>query len=116
MGSSRGVAPRGRAPGAVVRGASARRSPPVGRRTRARGHRDARQVQAGNAPGVRALLEEWRLTPAGSGTHVRWTFAADGPAAFRLALTVARPGLGHSFRTVVRTLDARLGARSATGR
>ncbi|WP_405446038.1 hypothetical protein [Streptomyces erythrochromogenes] len=25
-------------------------------------------------------------------------------------------GLGHSFRTAVRTLDARLGARRATGR
>ncbi|MFJ3923114.1 SRPBCC family protein [Streptomyces sp. NPDC090022] len=61
-----------------------------------------------NAPGLRALLEEWRLTPAGSGTRVRWTFAADGPAPFRLALTAARPGLGHAFRTAVRTLDTRL--------
>ncbi|WP_405446046.1 SRPBCC family protein [Streptomyces erythrochromogenes] len=78
--------------------------------------RYAYRVDTTNAPGVRALLEEWRLTPAGSGTHVRWTFAADGPGAFRLALTVARPGLGHSFRTAVRTLDARLGARRATGR
>ncbi|GHI83803.1 SRPBCC family protein [Streptomyces xanthophaeus] len=68
-----------------------------------------------NAPGLRALLEEWRLTPAGSGTHVRWTFAADGPTPFRLALTAARPGLGHSFRTAVRTLDRRLAARRAAG-
>ncbi|MFJ9594136.1 SRPBCC family protein [Streptomyces virginiae] len=74
------------------------------------GRRYAYRVDTTNAPGVRALLEEWRLTPAGSGTRVRWTFAADGPAAFRLALTAARPGLGHSFRTAVRTLDARLGA------
>lgn len=77
--------------------------------------RYAYRVDETNAPGVRALLEEWRLTPAGSGTHVRWTFAADGPAAFRLALTAARPGLGHSFRTAVRGLDGLLGARRAAG-
>ncbi|MEU9302497.1 SRPBCC family protein [Streptomyces sp. NPDC048269] len=73
--------------------------------------RYAYRVDETNARGVRALLEEWRLTPAGSGTHVRWTFAADGPAAFRLALAAARPGLGHSFRTAVRTLDGRLTVR-----
>lgn len=72
------------------------------------GQRYAYRVDETNTPGVRALLEEWRLTPAGSGTLVRWTFAADGPAPFRLALTAARPGLGHSFRTAVRALDARL--------
>ncbi|MEU7601824.1 SRPBCC family protein [Streptomyces sp. NPDC040724] len=73
--------------------------------------RYAYRVDTTNAPGVRALLEEWRLTPSGSGTHVRWTFAADGSAPFRLGLTAARPGLGHSFRTAVRTLDRRLTAR-----
>ncbi|OEJ30788.1 SRPBCC family protein [Streptomyces subrutilus] len=78
--------------------------------------RYAYRVDETNAPGVRALLEEWRLTPAGSGTHVRWTFAADGPTPLRLALTAARPGLGHSFRTAVRTLDSRLTARRAAGR
>ncbi|WKV75538.1 SRPBCC family protein [Streptomyces sp. PCS3-D2] len=78
--------------------------------------RYAYRVDTTNAPGVRALLEEWRLAPAGSGTHVRWTFAADGPTVFRLALTAARPGLGHSFRTAVRTLDARLSARRWSGR
>ncbi|MFJ3727680.1 SRPBCC family protein [Streptomyces sp. NPDC090045] len=75
--------------------------------------RYAYRVDTTNAPGVRALLEEWRLTPVGSGTHVRWTFAADGSAPFRLGLTAARPGLGHSFRTAVRTLDRRLTARRA---
>ncbi|MCB5180180.1 SRPBCC family protein [Streptomyces antimicrobicus] len=70
--------------------------------------RYAYRVDTTNAPGVRALLEEWRLSPAGSGTRVRWTFAADGPAPFRLALTAARPGLGLSFRSAVRALDARL--------
>ncbi|MFE5807510.1 MULTISPECIES: SRPBCC family protein [unclassified Streptomyces] len=75
--------------------------------------RYAYRVDTTNAPGVSALLEEWRLTPAGAGTHVRWTFAADGPTPFRLGLAAARPGLGHSFRTAVRTLDRRLTARRA---
>ena len=75
--------------------------------------RYAYRVDETNAPGARALLEEWRLTPAGSGTHVRWTFAADGPAPFRLGLAAARPGLGRSFRTAVRALDRRLTARRA---
>ncbi|MEU5807814.1 SRPBCC family protein [Streptomyces sp. NPDC059650] len=75
--------------------------------------RYAYRVDETNAPGVRALLEEWRLAPAGPGpgTRVRWTFAADGPAVFRLLLAGARPGLGRSFRGAVRALDARLAAR-----
>ncbi|MET8748988.1 SRPBCC family protein [Streptomyces sp. NPDC004667] len=109
------------------------------------GRRYAYRVDETNVPAVRALLEEWLLTPedrspgsapapgtpapgtpaapgtagtpaapgaAAPGTLVRWTFAADGPPAFRLALAAARPGLGHSFRTAVRTLDARLAART----
>ncbi|MFD3539242.1 SRPBCC family protein [Streptomyces sp. NPDC058662] len=78
--------------------------------------RYAYRVDETNAPGLRALLEEWRLAPAGSGTRIRWTFAADGPAPLRLALAAARPGLGHSFRTAVRALDTRLTARRDAGR
>ncbi|MFF5445747.1 SRPBCC family protein [Streptomyces sp. NPDC012888] len=79
--------------------------------------RYAYRVDETNAPGVRALLEDWRLTAAGSGTRVRWTFAADGPAGFRFALVAARPGLGCSFRTAVRSLDQRLTAgASGSGR
>jgi hypothetical protein len=70
----------------------------------------AYRVDETNAPGARALVEEWRLAPAGSGTRVRWTFAADGPAAFRLALSFARPGLGRAFRDAVTSLDRRLTA------
>ncbi|MFD0265643.1 SRPBCC family protein [Streptomyces sp. NPDC127106] len=78
--------------------------------------RYAYRIDETNAPGVRALLEEWRLAPAGAGpgTRVRWTFAADGPAVFRLALGGARPGLGRSFRGAVRALDARLTTRRWT--
>ncbi|WP_156724617.1 SRPBCC family protein [Streptomyces apocyni] len=72
--------------------------------------RYAYRVDRTNAPGVRQLVEEWRLTPAGTGTRVRWTFAADGPAAFRLVLRAARPGIGRSFRSAVVALDRRLAA------
>ncbi|MDX3308630.1 SRPBCC family protein [Streptomyces sp. ME08-AFT2] len=68
----------------------------------------AYRVDVTNAPGVGALVEEWRLAPAGAGTRVRWTFAADGSVAFRAVLRLARPGLGQSFRMAVRRLDRRL--------
>ncbi|WP_395576970.1 SRPBCC family protein [Streptomyces sp. BK79] len=68
----------------------------------------AYRVDVTNAPGARALVEEWRLTPAGDGTRVRWTFAADGTAPFRFVLNRARPGLGRAFRDAVTSLDRRL--------
>ncbi|MFJ5049072.1 SRPBCC family protein [Streptomyces sp. NPDC088719] len=70
----------------------------------------AYRADESNAPGLRALLEEWRLTPEGSGTRVQWTFAADGTGLFRLVLSLGRAGLGRSFRGAVRRLDARLAA------
>ncbi|MEV2214249.1 SRPBCC family protein [Streptomyces sp. NPDC050997] len=71
----------------------------------------AYRVDVTNTPGARALAEEWRLVPAATGTRVRWTFAADGTTAFRLALRIARPGLGRAFRDAVTSLDRRLAAR-----
>ncbi|MFB6772636.1 SRPBCC family protein [Streptomyces sp. NPDC056337] len=71
----------------------------------------AYRVDVTNAPGARAMAEEWRLAPAGTGTRVQWTFAADGTALFRFVLGRARPGLGRSFREAVTALDRRL-ARS----
>lgn len=69
-----------------------------------------------NAPGLRALLEDWLLIPAGSGTIVRWTLAADASAPVRLVLGPARPGMGHAFRGAVRSLDRRLAdARGRAG-
>ncbi|AZS89018.1 SRPBCC family protein [Streptomyces griseoviridis] len=70
----------------------------------------AYRVDATNAAGARALVEEWRLTPAGRGTRVQWTFAADGTAPFRLAVRSARAGLGRAFRQAVAALDERLTA------
>ncbi|MHC3468019.1 SRPBCC family protein [Streptomyces sp. 7R007] len=68
----------------------------------------AYRVDVTNAPGARALAEEWRLTPSGTGTHVQWTFGADGTALFRLVVQAARPGLGRAFRDAVSALDRRL--------
>ncbi|AWN26072.1 SRPBCC family protein [Streptomyces sp. NEAU-S7GS2] len=68
----------------------------------------AYRVDTTNTPGLRALLEDWRLAPSGGGTRLRWTFAADGPAPFRFLLTLARPGLGRAFRESARALDRRL--------
>ncbi|MFF8606688.1 SRPBCC family protein [Streptomyces sp. NPDC015346] len=70
--------------------------------------RYAYRVDETNAPAVRAMLEEWVLSPVGSGTRVRWTMAADGPSAFRTAMRLARPGVGLSFRDAMRRLDRRL--------
>ncbi|WP_330284561.1 SRPBCC family protein [Streptomyces sp. NBC_00588] len=70
----------------------------------------AYRVDVTNAPGMRALVEEWRLLPAGTGTRVQWTFAADGTAAFRLVLRAARTGLGRAFRDAVLSLDRRIAA------
>ncbi|WNI26303.1 SRPBCC family protein [Streptomyces sp. ITFR-16] len=75
--------------------------------------RYAYRIDSSNAPGLRALVEEWRLTPAGTGTRVRWTFAADGTPVFRFALRRGRAVVGRSFRDAMRSLDRRLTAAPA---
>ncbi|WKK24573.1 SRPBCC family protein [Streptomyces olivoreticuli] len=77
--------------------------------------RYAYRVDVTNAPGVRAVLEDWQLLPAGTGTVVRWTVAVDGPAPVRLAIALGRPGLGHAFRDAMRSLDRRLAAMHGGG-
>ncbi|QGV81937.1 SRPBCC family protein [Streptomyces ficellus] len=96
------------------------------------GERYAYRVEETNAPGVRALMEEWLLSPAppstgtagatgpagtsgtaGGGTRVRWTMAAEGVAPFRLVMRLARPGVGRSFRDAMRNLDRRLASSPA---
>ncbi|WP_317441852.1 SRPBCC family protein [Streptomyces collinus] len=68
----------------------------------------AYRVDVTNTPGARAWIEEWRLTPAGTGTRVRMTFALDGTAVFRLVSRLVRPGVGRAFRDAVTALDRRL--------
>lgn len=70
----------------------------------------AYRVDVTNAPGARAMVEEWRLAPAGTGTRVQWTFAVDGTAPFRFTFGLARAGLGRTFRGAVTALDRRLAA------
>ncbi|MFB7513601.1 SRPBCC family protein [Streptomyces sp. NPDC056144] len=70
--------------------------------------RYAYRVDATNAPAVTAMAEEWSLSPAGKGTRLRWVMAVDGSAPFRVALRLAGPGLGLSFRDAARRLDRRL--------
>jgi len=68
----------------------------------------AYRVDVTNAPGARAMAEEWRLTPSGGGTRVQWTFAVEGNAVFRGVVRMARPGLGRAFKGAVIALDRRL--------
>lgn len=77
--------------------------------------RYAYRVDVTNAPGLRALLEEWRLTPTAEGTRVQWTFAAAGGAPLRLALRLGRPGFGRAFRDAVTALDRRLAGPGSGG-
>ncbi|WP_338693610.1 SRPBCC family protein [Streptomyces sp. Q6] len=73
----------------------------------------AYRVDETNAPGMRALLEEWRITPTIGGARVQWTFAADGAAPFRVGLRAGRSGLGRAFRDAVAALERRLASTPA---
>ncbi|MFD3487279.1 SRPBCC domain-containing protein [Streptomyces sp. NPDC058665] len=75
--------------------------------------RYAYRVDTSNMPGPLAGLEDWRLTPAGTGTRVSWTFAADGSKPFLLFLRAFRPGMARAFTVSLRRLDRRLGASPA---
>ncbi|WP_432072292.1 SRPBCC family protein [Streptomyces wuyuanensis] len=77
------------------------------------GERYAYRIDETNAPGMRAMLEEWWLTAAGSGTRVRWTMAVDGSAPLRLLMGLAKPAVGRAFRDAVRNLDRRLTSAAA---
>lgn len=75
--------------------------------------RYAYRADESNAPGLHALLEEWLLTPAGTGTRVQWTFAADGSRLFRFTMRRGRAAMGRSFREAVRNLERRLPTAAA---
>jgi uncharacterized protein YndB with AHSA1/START domain len=68
------------------------------------------RIEETNAPGVRAMLEDWRLTPTGTGTLVTYTLALDGHPVCRAVVRLLGPGLRRAFRDAVRTLDGRLAA------
>lgn len=68
------------------------------------------RIEETNAPGVRAMLEDWRLEPSGTGTRVQYTLALDGTALCRAVVRMLGPALRRAFRDAVRTLDGRLTA------
>ncbi|MCI3934908.1 SRPBCC family protein [Streptomyces sp. AN091965] len=71
------------------------------------------RVDVSNAPGVRALVEEWHLTPTATGTRVRWTFAVEPRGLMRFLFRHGRRGLGKTFDASVRNLDRRLSGTKA---
>ncbi|MFF9897013.1 MULTISPECIES: SRPBCC family protein [Streptomyces] len=75
--------------------------------------RYAYRVDVTNAPGVRALAEEWHLEPAGSGTRVRWTFAIEPRRLARPLFRHGGRGLRRSFEAAVGNLDRRLSGTKA---
>ncbi|OPF76977.1 MxaD family protein [Streptomyces antioxidans] len=73
--------------------------------------RYAYRVDEANAPGLRALLEEWTLRPShGGGTVVRYVFAVDGTAVLRGVVRAMRPVLRRAFHQAVRNLDRMVAA------
>ncbi|WP_415952917.1 SRPBCC family protein [Streptomyces sp. KLOTTS4A1] len=68
----------------------------------------AYRVDETNAPGVRHLVEEWRITPSGAGCRLQWTFAVEASAPLRLFFKAAAPGLSLAFRNAAGALDKRL--------
>ncbi|AQW55026.1 SRPBCC family protein [Streptomyces violaceusniger] len=73
--------------------------------------RYAYRVDETNAPGLRALLEEWTLRPSdGGGTVVRYVFAVDGTVLLRAVVRAMRPGLRRAFHQAVRNLDRMVAA------
>lgn len=68
------------------------------------------RADAVNRPGVRAIIEEWRVEPVpGGGSLVRWTVAVEPARAATGFLRLLAPALGVSFRGAMRKLDRRSG-------
>lgn len=70
--------------------------------------RYAYRADAVNRPGARAILEEWRVEAAATGSRVRWTIAVDPTPLTGVLLRLLKPALGASFRGALRKLDRRL--------
>ncbi|WP_369200335.1 SRPBCC family protein [Streptomyces sp. PU-14G] len=71
--------------------------------------RYAYRIDRTNAPGVRAMMEDWELRPSPEGgTRVRWTMAVDGTPVLHAALRLGKPGIRASFRDAMRKLEDRL--------
>ena len=52
-----------------------------------------------NAPGFRALMEEWTVERTAEGrTRLQWVFAIEGTKPVQLLLRLGRPALDHVFK------------------
>ncbi|MFC4031500.1 SRPBCC family protein [Streptomyces polygonati] len=69
--------------------------------------RYAYRTDAMNRPGVKALLEEWRVEPVGRSSLVQWTVVAEPTRTGTALLRVFAPALRRSFRAAMRKLDER---------
>jgi hypothetical protein len=60
-------------------------------------------------PGERyAVREEWQMSPAGTGTRLRWTIATDGSVVYRAAARMTGFGFARTFQKSMRLLEKRL--------
>jgi Polyketide cyclase / dehydrase and lipid transport len=62
---------------------------------------------ATNRPGVRAIVEEWRVEPLARCSMVQWTMAVEPAPGTGLLLRGAAPVLRASFRRAMGRLDRR---------
>ena len=77
------------------------------------GSRWAFRVDAGRLPLVRAMAEDYRLTPSGDGALLTWTLALDLAGAGRRATPLIGAVGGTVLRRAARRLERYL-SRSAT--
>jgi hypothetical protein len=67
----------------------------------------AYRIEEINAPGIRAFLEEWTLTPvAEDRTELQWLLAVDCTKPVALLLQAARRRIDHVFREGTRRMAA----------
>ncbi|MFD3808959.1 SRPBCC family protein [Streptomyces sp. NPDC058619] len=70
------------------------------------GERFAYRIEETNAPGIAAMVEEWKLTPLSqTQTRVSWTMAADGPRPVRLLMRAGRSRVDKTFGKAMQRLD-----------
>lgn len=67
------------------------------------------RADATNRPGVRAIVEEWRVEPASGCSLVQWTIAVDPAPATAGFLRLFAPVLRSAFRNAMQKLDRRSG-------
>ncbi|MFI7173457.1 MULTISPECIES: SRPBCC family protein [Streptomyces] len=76
----------------------------------------AYRVEEAGVPGVRAMMEEWRLAPSPyGGTTLHWTIALDVRQPVRPLWRAANPLLAGVLRRAARRLDLRIASAAVHG-